>query len=293
MIMSFIVGNDISEFQGNIDWSTYKNNTNFVFIKSSEGSSYIDSWFGNNRKQARTLNIPHGFYHFARPDLGNSAQQEAQFFCNIIDGDPINTGELLALDFEVSYNDPVSWCKNWLDFVSNHFNGIKPLIYLNQSLAQTYDWTDIINAGYGLWIAAYTYSPTNNSMNIGKFPFAVIQQWTDKQAVPGIAGNVDGDVFFGDRNDLEKYGYALPTALHSQSQNTNTAENAENVSTPQNPPDNTNVKTPPTSPENSTLPTTSATQSTNPKEGVDLVQKQTLLEFLRSLWDLIKKYLNS
>lgn len=206
----FIVGNDISEFQGQVDFSTYKNNSNFLIMKSSEGTSYIDHWFGNNRAQARYYGLPCGFYHFAKPDIGNSPEDEAKFFCALMDGDPLREGEMLVLDFEVQYFDPVGWCKRWLDYVSNHFNGVKPLMYLNQSLATSYDWQPVVDAGYGLWIAAYTYDPSNNNFQTGKWPFAAMQQWTDVQNVPGIVGNIDGDVFFGDAEAFKKYGYHAP-----------------------------------------------------------------------------------
>lgn len=203
-----ITGNDISEFQGNIDWPVYKNNSNFVMMKAGEGSSYIDGEFGNNRTQARNVQLPRGFYHFARPDLGNTPEQEAQFFCNLIDGDPIQEGEVLALDYEeMSYSAPVSWCKGWLDFVSQHFNGIKPLLYLNQSLVKSYDWQSVIDAGYGLWLADYTYDPNKNSGETGQWPFMAMQQWTDQQQVPGIPDNVDGDCFFGTEDEFKAYGY--------------------------------------------------------------------------------------
>lgn len=207
-----IVGNDISNAQGQISWGVYKDNTNFVVMKASEGSSYIDTYFGYNRQQARQYNIPRGFYHFARPELGNTPQQEAEFFCNLIDGDPIHEGEILVLDFEVNYPNPVGWCKEWLDYVSNHFKGVKPLIYLNQNLATSFDWTPVVDAGYGLWIAAYTYDPNNNTARIGNWQFAAMQQWTDTQQVPGIQGAVDGDVFFGDSVAFGKYGYHEPQA---------------------------------------------------------------------------------
>ncbi|MGH2611571.1 MAG: glycoside hydrolase family 25 protein [Rhabdochlamydiaceae bacterium] len=207
-----IVGNDISGIgQGVIDWAIYKNNTNFVLIKASEGNGVIDNEFGNNRQQARDANLPRGFYHFARPDLNNSPQQEAEYFWNLIDGQPIQEGEVLALDYEVTYGDCVHWCKEWLDLVSAHFNGIKPLIYLNQGLAKNYDWSPVVNAGYGLWIASYTGSPENNNAETGKWEFAAIQQWTDKQIVPGIGMPVDGDVFFGDAEQFKAYGYQSPT----------------------------------------------------------------------------------
>ena len=204
----FIVGNDVSEFQQTIDWATYKNNTNFVLIRASQGSSYIDKEFGNNRQQARDQKIPRGFYHFANPNLGNTPHAEAQFFIDLIDGQSILEGEVLALDFEVDYTDSVNWCKDWLDIVSAHYNGIKPLIYLNQNLAQKYDWSPIIDAGYALWIAAYTGDPSKNEFQGGKWQSAALQQWTEfGQSVPGIPTTVDGDVFFGTVGQFEAYGY--------------------------------------------------------------------------------------
>ena len=208
-----IVGNDVSEWQGQIDWAKYKNNTNFVIMRSSFGLNYIDRWFANNRTQARFQNIPLGYYHFAKPDLGNSAEAEAKFFCSLIDGDPIKEGECIFLDFEVDYQDAVNWCKTWLDYVSAHYNGMKPLIYLDQSRAGLYDWTPVVNSGYGLWIANYTYDPNIYSAKIGKFQFAAFQQWENNETVPGINGYVDADEFFGDVNAFKAYGYKAPVIV--------------------------------------------------------------------------------
>jgi GH25 family lysozyme M1 (1,4-beta-N-acetylmuramidase)/regulator of replication initiation timing len=199
-----ILGNDISSAQGIIDFSTYKNNTNFVIMKASEGVGFTDSRFLVNRATARSFHLPVGYYHFARPDLGNTSQNEAAFFLSTIG--QLQNGEVLALDYEVSYaGDAVAWCKGFLTEVFNK-TGCKPFIYLNQS-QQNLDWAPVVSAGYALWLASYTGDPTKNTGNTGKWPTMAIQQWTDAQAVPGISGNVDGDVFFGDVDAFAKYGY--------------------------------------------------------------------------------------
>ena len=202
-----IVGQDISQFQGQIDWNTYKNNTNFVMIRSSYGVGYFDQWFGNNRQQVRQTNVPHGFYHYAYPEY-NTPLDEANWFIKAIDG--LQDGEVLALDFEEQYSgDKVAWCKAFLDHVCA-LTGVKPLIYLNQSLASGNDWQSVIDAGYGLWIADYTYDPNNNTFNGGQWQTSVMQQWTDQQTVPGLSGSVDGDVFFGTQDQFKAYGYKTP-----------------------------------------------------------------------------------
>jgi len=204
-----LLGNDISKWQGEINWEVYKNNTNFCILKASEGTGYTDPKFYSYQTAASVNNIPLGYYHFARPDLGNSAEAEADWFIKVIG--EIREGELLCLDFEPQWNgNPVVWSKNFLDRVASRLNGYKCPIYLNQSQITSWDWSPVANAGYGLWVAAYTYDPTINTFPTGAWPFACMQQWTNKQIVPGISGGVDGDVFFGDLVAFKKYGYHKP-----------------------------------------------------------------------------------
>lgn len=201
-----IVGNDISQYN-TIDWNIYKNNSNFVIIKCSEGTGYTDPQFSVNQFKARQAGLPLGYYHFARPDLGNTPEAEADWFIKAING--LREEEILFLDYEVTYHDPVGWCKGFLDRIKSTLDGYNGLIYLNQSLIKGNDWSSV-SANYGLWVAAYTYDPNKNNFVTGSWGVAAFQQWTDKQQVPGISGNVDGDVFFGDATQFRKYGYHIP-----------------------------------------------------------------------------------
>jgi GH25 family lysozyme M1 (1,4-beta-N-acetylmuramidase) len=209
--MATIVGNDISEFQNNTNWDTYKNNTNFVIIRATVGTARVDKNFVSNRTEARARGIPLGFYHYAYPQY-NTPEAEADYVRSVM-GD-IRDGELIALDYEESWSgNVVDFCKRFLDKLSSSLNGYKPLIYLNQSLIKGYDWTPVVNGGYGLWVAAYTYDPNKNNFVTGAWKFAAMQQWTSSQQVPGLVGNVDGDVFFGDVATFKKYGYHSPVVV--------------------------------------------------------------------------------
>lgn len=209
--LEFIVGNDVAEYQGDIDWDTYKNNTNFVIIRSTYGTGKQDLKFVRNKDEARRVGVPHGFYHYAYPNL-NTPESEADW-CLMQISD-IREEESIILDFEEAYDgDKVDWCKRFLDRVAEKRNGYKALIYLNQSLCKNNDWTPVVNAGYKLWIAAYTYSPLINNYEIGVWPKATIQQWTNQQQVPGIVGNVDGDVFFGNLDGFKSLGYKKPVIV--------------------------------------------------------------------------------
>lgn len=207
--MAITLGNDISGWQGDVNFDVYKNNTQFVIVKASEGVNFKDSKLDRNKSEARRVGLLLGYYHFARPTYGNSPEAEADKFLNSI-GD-FREGELLCLDFEETFGDAVNWCKKFLDYVSGKLNGYKPLIYMDQSRVSNYNWKPLVDASYGLWIAAYTYDPNNNNFKKGAWPFAAMQQWSNRQGVPGIAGGVDGDVFFGDLETLKKYTYKKPT----------------------------------------------------------------------------------
>lgn len=203
-----IVGNDISHWQGTVDWGVYKSNSNFVIVKTSEGNGGVDAKFSSYQKAARSAGLPLGYYHFARPDLGNTPEAEAKHFLATV-GNP-EEGEVFCLDYEPNWNgDAVNWCKNFLSTVQTT-NGVKCFIYLNQSQVKAYNWYPIINENFPLWLAAYTGSPTNTSYTLGQWPKALLHQWTSSQVVPGISGGIDGDAFHGTIEEFKKCGYIAP-----------------------------------------------------------------------------------
>lgn len=209
--MPITLGNDISHYQGDVNYDTLKNNCQFIIVKASEGNYYKDTKLDRNKSEARRVGMILGYYHFARPSHGTSGQQEADYFLQTI-GD-FKEGELLALDYEDNWGgDVVAWCKAFLDRIREKVPGYNALIYLNES-HMTKNWKPVIDAGNGLWIAKYTYSPTVNTFNKGQWPFACMQQWSNNQTVPGILGAVDGDVFFGDMTTLKKYCYHKPVVV--------------------------------------------------------------------------------
>lgn len=207
--MAYIVGNDISRWQGDVNWDVYKNNTHFCILKATEGVGFTDPKFSRNKSEGRRVGVPLGYYHFARPDLGNSPEAEADYFLKIVGG--LIEGETLVLDYECAnqIQAHVDWCRKWLDRVLAK-TGVRALIYLNQSQVKKFNWQNVIDGGYGLWIAAYTGSPENNTYEKGQWAFAAMQQWTNNQTVPGIPAVADGNVFFGDLAGYKKYGWHAP-----------------------------------------------------------------------------------
>jgi GH25 family lysozyme M1 (1,4-beta-N-acetylmuramidase) len=200
--MATIKGIDISKWQGKIDYSKVKKSTNFVIIKATEGFGYTDPKFKANQKGFRSVKMPLGYYHYARPDLGNSPEKEADWFIKTIG--KLEKGEVLALDYEVSYKDPVNWCKGFLDRVKEK-TGVKPLLYINLSTNNKYNWSKVVKGDYGLWLALWDGSLTKRPKTDWKF--IAMKQYGADTKVSGISGDVDGDVFFGDVKTFKKYGY--------------------------------------------------------------------------------------
>jgi lysozyme len=202
-------GADVSVYQGQINWDVFKNNVNFAIIKATEGSGFTDPQFRRNQSEARRVGIPRGFYHFARPDLGNTGTQEAFWFLQTVG--TLQKGESLHLDYETAWGgDNVKWVTDFVSTISERLKGYKPLFYSYQSMLTSHDWTPVVKLGVGLWVAA-PGSPTNQNFQTGAWPFAAVYQWGE-QAIPGVVGQVDSDVFYGDAAAFQKYGYQPPVA---------------------------------------------------------------------------------
>lgn len=196
-------GCDISVYQGSVDFDALKGAVSFVIAKATEGTGFVDSQFARSWSEAKRVGLQRGAYHFARPDLGNSADAEATDF--IAHLGPLDADDLLALDYEVDWSgDVVGWCKRFLDDVYQ-MTAIRPLIYLNRSLLAL-DWSAVIAAGYPLWLASYdgsldTVPPT-------PWPRVAMKQWTSGGTLAGIQGNVDLNTAFGEGGTMNKPTYA-------------------------------------------------------------------------------------
>lgn len=200
-------GIDISKWQTGIDLS--KVDCDFVIVKATEGIGYVDRKCDSFYQQAKRLGKKLGFYHFARPR--NDAAREAQYFYN-------NTknyfGEAIPiLDWEAENKSDVAWAKRWLDEVYR-LSGVKPLIYMSESVANAYNWSSVANADYGLWVAKYRDNNPDynyNMANAGTRPrvkwwkFYCMWQWTSTGRLNGYNGNLDCNVFYGDGTTWDKY----------------------------------------------------------------------------------------
>ncbi|MER6127104.1 GH25 family lysozyme [Streptomyces sp. NPDC001795] len=140
-------GVDISAYQE----SAYETDgLSFVFIKATEGRSYVNPRLAAQTKTARDAGCVVGFYHFLWP--GNISSQ-AEYF---VGHTPEKAGDILAADWETT-GDGTHASNAEKDQFIRTVKELRPhnrvILYTNRTFWLTIDTTSY--AGDGLWIADY------------------------------------------------------------------------------------------------------------------------------------------
>ena len=195
-----LTGIDISRHNKNMKNVKDLNKLDFVIMKATEGATYRDaslSFYMMNLDKKMLK----GFYHFARPENGNSAKAEASNFLTTI-LKYIDGRSIIALDVEagaLAYTNLDKWVLEWCEYVYNA-TGIKPLIYC--SLADCKRFKKAAAFGCGLWVAKWSIiKPTKTRLKPWEF-FAIWQD-TNKFAFSGV--RCDRDKFNGTKEQYLKY----------------------------------------------------------------------------------------
>lgn len=193
---------DVSQFQGNIDfiaycaWARQWDGIARIAMKATEGTGFTDPLFRDNRGRALAAGIDRiYFYHFARPDLGNSPSDEANFMRFTVGN--VRDSDTLILDYEVSSPYATAeWAYEWLLVQEGNY-GKLPGLYASSAYIQQ-RLRDTRLARYPLWLANWQYTP--NERPPVPTPWAKYEfvQYTDRATnVPGIPGTVDANIFLG------------------------------------------------------------------------------------------------
>ncbi len=185
-------GIDVSGWQGNINYAEVKNSgIEIVYMKSSEGRSFVDPYFNQNYTNAKANGLKVGFYHYLIARSNEEAIEEARFFVSVISGKEPDCR--LAMDFESFGNLSVEEINQigitFMTAVQN-LSGKEVIIYSNTNDARNIFSGELTN--YPLWVAQYeVYEPTPN----GKWSTWAGWQYTSTAEVAGISGHVDRNKF--------------------------------------------------------------------------------------------------
>lgn len=198
--MNTLKGIDVSADQGKINWLQVKENgCEYAFIKATEGITVVDSQFATNWEAAKAQTIILSPYHFFHP--GDDPHVTAANFLKVI-GTLAEVDLPATLDFEVldksSVQTAVANAKIWLDIVEQA-TGKTPILYSYLS------FFDELNLD-----ESFTRYPLYQAEVNVAAPLRVAHPWKDisfwqntwTERMPGITSNVDGDIFYGTKEQL-------------------------------------------------------------------------------------------
>lgn len=205
---------DVSSWQTGINVTT--SGAQIVVTKATEGVGYVNPDCDRVVQDALAAGQGVGVYHFAHTE--NDARREAQYFIDNTRG-YVGKGIVPILDWEPSASWNTNWALTWLQTVEAAW-GTKPIIYMNQSTENAYDWSTVVAGNYGLWIAAYTlgytpvygFNPPSAQPTLYHWPFAVAWQYTSTGYVGDWSGALDLSVVYGDLNTWYAYADSGQTA---------------------------------------------------------------------------------
>lgn len=186
-------GIDVSHYQGLIDWQQVgqEAQVSYVYIKATEGQSFVDKRYRYNIVQARQAGLSVGSYHFYRPrvspyeqfeNMVTNIRKEEQDLVPMIDVE--TTGN-------VSNEELVAGLEE-LAILLTQYYGKKPLIYTYQNFYNKH----LVGAlpGHEWMIAKYKDEAPVLTDNL---PY-MMWQYTQTGRIPGIKGKVDRSRLMGE-----------------------------------------------------------------------------------------------
>jgi lysozyme len=198
-LASALWGLDVSHHQKEIDWAQVSRQgaADFVFVKATEGSDFVDSLFASNWDALDQYGIRRGAYHFFRA-YGCGDVQAAHFLSHV----QMKPGDLApVLDIEVLDGiDPaimVEEAQIWLQTVERAL-GVKPIIYSNLHFYERFLSGHL--DGYPLWLARYS----ERRPHLASGQKWHIWQFANDGCIDGIPQKVDLNFFPGTWDMLEE-----------------------------------------------------------------------------------------
>lgn len=180
-----INGIDVSRHNGLINWDKVANDSiHFVYIKATEGATYIDPMFKKNILGAKNAGLLVGTYHYFRMTSG--AIQQFNNYKNTINKYDIDL--IPMVDVETSDGKPTKDLQDSLDvfiFLIKKEYHVNPMIYGTQRSYNTFCAPKYNN--FHLYIGRYG---SKSPIIIGKGTYT-IWQYTESAIVDGIPKPVD------------------------------------------------------------------------------------------------------
>jgi len=187
---SIYKGIDISHYNGDINFTKVKAaGIQVVYIKATEGTTYVDNYLGTYYNGAKSVGLKTGFYHFL-VSTSSPETQAQNFYNNIRD---MQSDLKPVLDVETDGFDV-------MDYTLRFISEFKKISNMDICI---YTYSDFINkldsrlAKYSLWEANW-YKSSSNLPSNNIWSSRAGHQYTDKGTIDGINTQVDLDQFTQD-----------------------------------------------------------------------------------------------
>lgn len=201
-----IHGVDVSYWQGDINWRQLRGaGTEFAFIKATEGGDWLDPKFHENYYAARAAGIPASGYHFwffCRP-----AEDQISWYIENVPVDPTALPPVLDMEWN-AYSKTcrirpgkdvvIPQMKMWLTAIEQHY-GKRPIIYTSVDFHADRLVGEFED--YPIWVRSVAGHPSTRYGNRAW----TFWQYTGTGRLPGVDGDIDRNVFFGDRQQWEQF----------------------------------------------------------------------------------------
>ncbi len=200
-------GIDVSIWQGKIDYEKVSSDgINIVYIRSSEGNSYVDPYYLRNYNNAKQQGLKVGFYHYLTATTKNDAIEQADFFVSLVSG--LAPDCRLAMDFEqfgelsVEQINEISIA--FLERVKER-SGKEVVIYSDAYNARNI-FSEELAKKYPIWVAEYDVEEPESN---GKWNEWIGFQYSNVGDIKGISTSVDLDyftqeIFLNDATEIPK-----------------------------------------------------------------------------------------
>lgn len=171
-------GIDVSGWNPTSVYADFK--PNFVMIKASEGVGYKSDGMDKHVQAYRDFcnldnRIPcMGFYHYARPETGNTPKDEVASFLSY--AGQYAGSALYALDWEGdAVKSGPTWAVEFIERLAKE-TGSTPFIYMSSSVTKAYDWSKLPMEKCRLWVAHWGVS----TPSYGNWATWSMWQYSDK-----------------------------------------------------------------------------------------------------------------
>ncbi len=181
-----IEGIDISHYQGNINWKATQQNSKiqFAYIKATEGSYNVDPYFKKNLKNASSVGLKVGAYHFFT--LSSSGADQAEHFIKTVNKQKGMLPPVADIETEgTQEEDFKQQVSAYIKRVQAYY-GQKPVFYVPASI---YTVLHDSYPDYPFWVINIKAEPTISGWTFW--------QYSHSSTIKGIKGKVDRNRYRG------------------------------------------------------------------------------------------------